>query len=374
MKRLVSLLAAVLAFVSLSAQEQQPTFSGKMKSEQIREACAAVSNWQIDNFDQVTHSRIGWHNGALYIGMSYWADYAADAKAEDFLMGIGKEYKWGLSYAKMSHIYHADYICVGQMYLEMYKKHKKENMIQPLKERAFYVASHPSKAALSKNDPVGKSSRWSWCDALFMAPPVYAGLYTVTGEQVYKDYLMNEYKESTDSLYDRSEALYYRDCKRIKLREPNGAKQFWARGNGWVFGGIPLILNNLPADDPDRAYFEQIFKEMAEAVVRTQDGKGHWHTSLLDMETYPEPENSGSAFFCYGLAWGINNGILDGAKYKKTLKKGWEALVGSVHPDGKLGYVQPVGSAPKKADYNSTEVYGVGAFLLAGVELLKMVE
>jgi rhamnogalacturonyl hydrolase YesR len=260
------------------------------------------------------------------------------------------------------------------MYLEMYKKHKQNKMIQPLKERAFYVATHPSDAPLSKNDKIGKDTRWSWCDALFMAPPVYAGLYTLTGEQVYKDYLMSEYKACTDSLYDHAESLYYRDCKRIGLQEPNGAKQFWGRGNGWVFGGIPLILNNLPDDDPDREYFVEIYKEMAEAVLKTQDKDGHWHASLLDPGSYPAPENSCSAFFCYGLAWGINNGILDGAKYKKALKKGWSGLVQSVNPDGKLGYVQPVGAAPKKVSMDSTEVYGVGAFLMAGVEIMKMIE
>ena len=369
MKKVIFLLAVTLACFSAKAQEQ-PTFSGKMNADSIREVCSAVSGWQIDNFAKVKHNKAGWHNGALYIGMYHWAEMAEDTKAAEFLMSVGKGLKWGL----LSRSYHADDICVGQMYLEMYKKHQNEKMIQPLKERAFYVASHPSDAVLSKRDPVGKSTRWSWCDALFMAPPVYAGLYTLTGEKVYKDYLMSEYKACTDSLYDHDESLYYRDGLRIGVPEPNGAKQFWGRGNGWVFGGLPLILNNLPADDPDRAYFEEIFKEMAEAVVRTQDKDGHWHASLLDPISYPDPENSGSSFFCYGLAWGINNGLLDGAKYKKALKKGWSAVVSCVHPDGKLGFVQPVGASPKKASYNSTEVYGVGAFLLAGVEITKMLK
>lgn len=47
-------------------------------------------------------------------------------------------------------------------------------------------------------------------------------------------------------------------------------------GNDWVFGGIPLILNNLPADDPEHPYFE------------TQDKDGHWHASLLDPDSYPD--------------------------------------------------------------------------------------
>ena len=367
MKKFVSIFSIALLSISMSAGDKN-AFSDKMKEEAVKEVCQAVSNWQIDNFGEVKHKTAGWHNGTLYIGMYHWSDYAQDAKAAEFLMNIGKELNWGL----LGRTYHADDICVGQMYIEMYKKHQKAKMIQPLKERAFYVASHPSDAPLSKKDPVGKSSRWSWADALFMAPPVYAGLYTLTGEEVYRDYLMNEFKTCTDSLYDQSASLYYRDCKRIGLKEANGTKQFWGRGNGWVFGGSPLLLNNLPTDDPERPYFEKIFKEMADAVLATQDKDGHWHASLLDPDSYPTPENSASAFFCYGLAWGLNNGILEGAKYEKALKKGWSGLVDSVNANGKLGYVQPVGASPNKVTKESTDVYGVGAFLLCGVEILKM--
>ena len=367
MKKILFILSVTLMTIPMYASKKSP-FSDKMTEEAVKEVCQAVSNWQIDNFANVEHKKAGWHNGALYIGMYHWADYAKDKKASSFLMGIGKELNWGL----LGRVYHADDICVGQMYIEMFKKHKKEKMIQPLKERAFYIASHPSDAPLSKNDPVGKSNRWSWADALFMAPPVYAGLYTLTGEDVYRDYMLNEFKTCTDSLYDHSEGLYYRDCKRIGLKEANGTKQFWGRGNGWVFGGIPLILNNLPANDPERGYFEKIFMEMADAVINTQDKDGHWHASLLDPDSYPTPENSCAGFFCYGLAWGINNGILKDAKYQKALEIGWTGLVKSVNADGKLGFVQPVGASPKSVTKESTDVYGVGAFLLAGVEILKM--
>lgn len=83
-------------------------------------------------------------------------------------------------------------------------------------------------------------------DALFMAPPVYAALYTITGDKIYLNYMDSEYKECVDSLYDKEDHLFYRDNKRIPLREKNGSKQFWGRGNGWVFAGLPLIIDNLP--------------------------------------------------------------------------------------------------------------------------------
>lgn len=82
----------LLVCAAVSAQEQ-PTFSGKMKTEDIREVCTAVSNWQIDNFANVKHSKAGWHNGALYIGMFHWAEMSNDPKAADFLMEVGKGLK-----------------------------------------------------------------------------------------------------------------------------------------------------------------------------------------------------------------------------------------------------------------------------------------
>ena len=93
---------------------------------------------------------------------------------------------------------------------------------------------------------------------------------------------------------------------------------------------------------------------------------------VLDPDSYPSPENSASGFFVYGLGWGVNQGILKDRKYKKAARKGWKALKSYVHEDGMLGYVQPVSAAPEQVTQNMTEVYGVGAFLMAGIEMLKM--
>ena len=101
-----------------------------------------------------------------------------------------------------------------------------------------------------------------------------------------------EYKACVDSLYDKEEHLFYRDNKRIPLREKNGSKQFWGRGNGWVFGGLPLIIDNLPFDCPSRNYYVRLFVEMAEAVRAIQCRDGDWRTSLLDPDSYNMPENS----------------------------------------------------------------------------------
>lgn len=367
MKRIFLTICTLFIFSFFSVHADQP-FSGEMSPAAVRTVCDAVASWQIENFKKIKRNNLSWTNGALYRGMIEWANLEQSQEIFDFLMKIGKANRWAMA----SRVYHADDICVGQAFIEMYRKYKDPRMLQPAMERAFYVASHPSDALMSKADERGKDERWSWADALFMAAPVYAALYAITGEQIYFDYMDREFRICTDSLYDKKEHLYYRDCMRIPLREPNGSKQFWGRGNGWVFAAIPLVLENLPKDHPAREYYLTIFKEMAERVADTQDKTGTWHASLLDPVFYPDPENSVSAFFCYGLGWGIRNGYLSARKYMKVLEKGWASLVSYVDHEGKLGYVQPIGNAPRKANAASTEVYGVGGFLLAGSEVMRL--
>ncbi len=357
-----------LFFLLPTVAAAQSGYSGSMDKTDVNRVCNAVAYWQIANHHKVKHNPLDWTNGALYRGMVEWAKTSGNDDFNDFVVNIGRRHGWNM----WNRPYHADDITVGQAFIELYRIHGEPQMMRPAMERAFWVASHPSQAPLLKTDPLGKDERWSWCDALFMAPPVYAVLYTMTGERVYLDYMNSEYKVCVDSLYDREAGLFYRDVKRKPLREPNGAKQFWGRGNGWVFGGLPLIISNLPADEPSREYYIDLFRRMAVRLLKLQDADGAWHSSLLDTESYPLPENSASAFFCYGFAWGINNGYLSPDDYKPALERGWGSLVSAVSDEGRLGYIQPVGAAPKATGIEATDVYGVGAFLLAGSEIFLM--
>ena len=183
--------------------------------------------------------------------------------------------------------------------------------------------------------------------------------------------MVDEYKASTDFLFDKKESLYYRD-ERFKTQLDNDTKIFWARGNGWVFAGLANILNELDPQSKEYKYFLNIYKKMAKKLLEIQTPQGHWAMSLLGQEFYPTPETSGSSFYTYGLAWGINNGILDKESYSPAVIKGWNAMVSHVSEEGMLGYVQPIGAAPGSAWPDKTEVYGTGAFLSAGSEVYKL--
>lgn len=343
-----------------------------IKPQEVKKIMKKVADWQIDHFSDIysnrtqPHHPLDWTNGALYVGMVKWADMANDDTYYNWLKSIGEAHEWKLYKRK----YHADDHTVGQLYIDLYRKYNDKKMIEPTKKQFDFIIFHPSLSSLQWKTPYHQD-RWNRCDALFMSPPVWAKLYKVTGEKKYLDFMMKEFKSSTDFLFDKKESLFYRD-QRYMGKLDNGTKIFWSRGNGWVFAGLINIMNELNSSSKEYKYFLKIYKKMSKKLIEIQSPEGHWAMSLLGQDFYPTPETSGSSFYVYGLAWGINNGVLDTNTYMPAVKKGWNAMTNYVTEDGMLGYVQPIGAAPGKAWPDKTEVYGTGAFLSAGSEVFKL--
>jgi rhamnogalacturonyl hydrolase YesR len=327
-----------------------------------------VADWQLAH--PSTHPTTEWTQAAGDAGMLALVGISGDPKYPKALLAVGEANGWQPG----PRMYHADDLAIGQTYAGLYSLYHDPKMIAPLRARLDAVLATPSKVQSmdfhQPYDPV--SQLWSWCDSLFMAPPVWMQMFAATGDRRYLDFAVQNWWRTTDYLYDPGEHLYFRDSTYFERREANGKKIFWSRGNGWVMAGLVRVLQLLPANHPSRARFRKLFQEMAATVLTAQQPDGLWHSSLLDPEHYPLKETSGSGFFVYALAWGVNHGLLDRRKFEPAVRKAWAALVSCVDPDGKLTHVQPIGSNPKKFADDSTEVYGVGAFLLAGSELYRM--
>jgi rhamnogalacturonyl hydrolase YesR len=344
------------------------TFAQDLKPDAVITTMKKVADWQLANPGK--HATTDWTQGALYAGMMALGNL--DAKYVDAMVKVGEKNDWKLG----PRVYHADDHAVGQMYCEVYQLRHDAKMIGPMKAVFDQILANPDTRPLggavharkNKAEPM----RYWWCDALFMGPPAWIRLFAVTGQKKYLDFMVQEWKAASDYLYDKEEHLYFRDNSYFTKREANGKKIFWSRGNGWVMGGLVRVLQLLPKDHPDRAFFETQFREMAEALLKCQQADGLWRASLLDPASYPLKETSGSGFYCYALTYGINTGLLDRAKFEPAARKAWAALVECVAADGKLTHVQPIGADPKKFDAEATEVYGVGSFLLAGSEIYKL--
>jgi unsaturated rhamnogalacturonyl hydrolase len=328
--------------------------SSRLKQADVRRAMRKVADWQLSRLTG-TPSR-DWTFAALYIGLLTASDKLDDAKYRDYVLSVGRHYEWQLGPRKL----HADDQAIGQSYLWLYSRFHDKQMLEPTETQFQSLLTTPDDPA----KPV-----WWWCDALFMAPPVWSSLSEITQKQEFADYMNREWWITSKLLYDEHSHLFSRDATYLDKHEENGQKIFWSRGNGWVMGGLARVLSTMPKSYPDRPRYIGQYKEMAKEIAAIQSSDGLWRPGLLDADSYPLPEVSGSAFFVYSLAWGLNHGILDRSTYLPVIQKGWAGILSHVYADGRLGCIQPVGAAPGKFTQSSSYVYGVGAFLLAGTEL-----
>ena len=353
-------------WISLTATAQQ---APQLRPDSILKIMNKVAAWQINEFTagRVRPSEIDWQNSVLYTGIIALKKINNLPPYDQFLYHIGEKHHWDLGPRRLF----ADDYCVAQMYTAMYMDHKEPKMIAKWTALADSIVVHPFNEPL-KVAPGITDREWSWCDALYMGPMGLALLTMVTGNTKYLNKADSLWWKTSDYLFDPKEHLYFRDSKFFAQTEKNDAKVFWSRGNGWVIAALARMMDNMPKNFKTRKKYETQFKEMAERIAGLQQADGSWHASLLDPVTFADKETSGTGFYCFAIAWGINKGLLPVKKYQPVVNKAWSALVSSVHPDGKLGYVQNVGVGPVGANYETTNTYGIGAFLLAGCELYKL--
>lgn len=341
---------------------------------------AHVADWQLAHmtrFDYITleahrrdtESPRDWVQAAFYIGLSRFADASSEARYVDAVLAHGTAEAWGFDNRPR----HADADATGAVWVWAAQRTHDASKLIPIRARFDAVLADPSTVSLDFVPAPAQGGapycqvRWCWSDALFMAPPAWISLAKVTGDTRYLKHADQEFWATTDYLYDPGEHLYYRDSRFIAQRDTEGRKIFWGRGNGWVFAGLARILTDLPADHPSRPRYEALFKQMADKIVSLQGANGYWPVSLLEPQQ--TPETSGTGFFVYGLTWGIHHGLLRDKRHRQAVDRGWQALRAAVQSDGRLGWVQRIGAAPDQVSAADTQLYGVGAFLLAASEV-----
>jgi len=349
--------------------------------QQILSAMERVADWELAHPGTASQPRnsaqasapLGWIVGAFYTGLTALADRSANSKYADAIYSLGEQQGWKLG----PRPFHADDTEVAQHWIWAYGKKHDPRMIANVRQRfdSIIAANVPDSLLMvpASNSLGGCFRRWCWCDALFMAPPGWVAFSQVTGDPRYQAYADKEYRATTALLFDPDQALYYRDSSYFGKKGAAGEKIFWSRGNGWVYAGLARILTLLPANSPSRPYYQDLFLKMSRKIVTLQKADGSWAPSLLDPRPDTPPETSGTGFFTYGLAWGVQTGLLKEARYRAAADRGWSVLTKAVETDGKLGWVQQVGSQPDEVGPDHTQPFGVGAFLLAGGAMYDLV-
>lgn len=356
--------AALLAALPLSRGQAAP---GAITPASVLATMERVADWQLANPSK--HPATDWTEGTADTGFMALAGISGKSTYRDAMLAVGERSQWQMG----PRLYHAADHTVGQTYAELYLLYRDPRMIARMTAQFDAIIDKPSAVkSLDSSQPDDRASElWSWCDALYVAPPAWMRLYWATGDTRYMEFAVRNWWRTTDFLYDKQERLFFRDSTYFKLTSANGHKVFWSRGNGWVIAGIVRMLQFLPRNHPDRPRFERLFTDMAARILSLQQADGLWRVSLLDPQSNPQKETSGSGFYTYAFAWGVNQGLLDPAKFEPAVRRGWLALSDCVEADGKLVDVQPIGAGPEGFPKESTEDYGVGAFLLAGSEVYR---
>ena len=336
--------------------------SGSLKPAAVRAAMRKVADWDL-NWEQPYFDRI-WTESALYAGFMAASPTLHDPRYRDAMQSMAENFHWELRSPHPN----ADDQSLAQTYLELYLQNPAPEKIAPTQAALESVIA----GAGPRIPPNQAQIPWWWCDALFMAPPVWVRMYAATHDQKYLDYLDNHFWQTSDLLYDQQRHLYFRDVTFLHKTDQRGNPIFWSRGEGWVMAGIARTLEYLPKSDPDYERFQTQLQQMSAAVAALQDPKGLWHSDMLDAQDYPQPEVSGSALMTFAMAWGVNHGVLDRDTYMPVISKAWRGLVKQIYADGRLGNIQQTGAAPAHYLPSSSYNYGVGAFLLAGAQVVDL--
>lgn len=368
--------------------------SGELTPDAVRAVANRVADWQLAQYDLKTNNfreeeraselPQGWVNATLNIGLMHWAEASGQTEYRTAVKHLSEVNQWQLG----PRVYDADDHAMGQVYIDLYRQYGKEHMIKNTRDVLTEVVEHPSEVDLAFiNDERNRfeadgrvfndqqcRERWCWADAIFMAPPVFFDLSRLTGDPRYAEFADQEFWETTRYLFNEDEQLYLRDSRYFERRDEAGRLIYWGRGNGWVLAGIARILAQMPEDFAHRENYERLYRGMAERLVELQHPDGNWRSSLLADHEAPAPESSGTGLLVFALAWGLNQGLIEGEPYEDSVALGWQALVNAVQPSGMLGWVQQVGFAPGSATEDDTQLYGVGALLLAASELYSKTE
>ena len=312
-----------------------------------------------------------WTRAVYYEGLMALYAIHPDNRYYDYAMRWAEFHRWGMRRDDTT-TRNADNYCCSQTYIDLYRLTPQPEMLTKTIALCNMLVNTP------------QVEDWTWIDAIQMGMPVLVKLGTLKNEPRYYQKAHEMYLWSRNTLagglYNEQEGLWWRDKDFVPpYKEPNGEDCYWSRGNGWVVAALVRCLEELPEDAAQRDIYIRDLKTMCKALKACQREDGFWNVSLHDPNNFGGKEVTGTALFVYGMAWGINNGVLKRDEYLPVVAKAWNAMAKeAVHKNGFLGYVQGTGKEPKdgqpvgyatKPDF---EDYGVGCFLLAGSEVYKL--
>lgn len=329
-------------------------------ADEVQRTLVRVAEWALAN--PAPFDVRDWPMAPLYDGLIDASLVTGDPKYLAAVIRAGRRSQ----FTPRSRLHRADAHAAGHAWLRIYlmMEPKDSTLLAPFQQIFDELITDPPRDRRP-------TDRWTWADALYMAPPTIAALAQATGDDRYLEFMNREFRFAYGALFDRDANLFYRDATYVDARTPNGEKVFWSRGNSWVYAGLALTIEALPVDHDTRPLLAVLYRRMSKALHAAQQADGFWYPSLLDPEHVYIPETSGSALFVLGTAWGVRRGMLVPDKYWPVVKRGWKAIASNIDSDGAVEFVQPPGACPEAFDPDSRAPYGTGAVLMAAAEILR---
>lgn len=332
-------------------------------------AAMAAEPLALSTGSNLTQMSSNWVAATFYVGASRLARVSDDTRTLSFLSAVADHYNYSVRGARSGKtMLNADDIAIGDLYEELYARRGQEGVLMPLRQRLDWQVPYLARA---EDTP---ALVWWWADALYMAPPVFARMTAITGDPKYLNAADKEWRRTAARLWVEEEKLFLRDerFKDENHRDADGDRIYWSRANGWVMGGLVRWLESVPVDFAGRGFYLDLFQKMAGRIAGLQQEDGLWRASLLAPEAYPEAETSGSVFYVYALAWGINHGLLDRDTYLPHVLKGWAGLNRHILANGLVGAAQKTGDQPVSTDPEDVGLYASGTYILAGLEVASL--
>ena len=368
-----------------------------MTKEDVIQTIVRVNTyWQTHNKAEV---RAFWDHAAYHTGNIEVYKLLGDPKMLDYSIRWAEHTQWQgaretdparWKYKRYGEgqdfVLFGDWQICFQTYIDLYSLELRDESLEKRDESLEKGVESLEKRVARAKEVMGyiadskANDYWWWADALYMVMPVMTKMYRLTGDEKYLDKLYQNLLYTDSVMLDQETGLYFRDGKYVypKHKSANGLKDFWARGDGWVLAGLAKVLQDMPANYRHHDFFVRKYQRLAQAVAQLQQKEGYWTRSMMDPAHAPGPETSGTAFFTYGMLWGVNNGYLSKKTYAPVIKRAWRYLTTTaLQADGRVGYVQPIGERAipgQTVDVNSQANFGVGAFLLAACEYVRYLE
>jgi rhamnogalacturonyl hydrolase YesR len=255
--------------------------------------------------------------------------------------------------------------------LDIYSSDKRKDYLDYLNRVGDYIINKQVKfddGTLARNNP---RKMTLWADDLYMSVPYLARMGKFTGDNRYLDFAIKQVENFNHYIFDPVTGLYFHTY--YNDENMNGVAR-WGRCNGWVALAQVELLNNLPANHPKRPELIKLLLRQIVGYSRYQDTSGMWHQVLDRPESYPE--SSVTAMFVYAVAKAVNEGWIN-KRFITIAQNGWNALSKKVTADGEVQDICIGTSVEEDISYyfnrpkQANDTHGLGAFLMAGAEMIK---